>query len=133
MSSVHASSFLRRVLLLDAVSCTGTGLLLIAAAGPLAAMLSLPEVLLREAGIVLLPFAVFVGYLAIRASVARAAVWSVIALNVVWVVDSFVLLITDWVAPNGFGYAFVIGQALFVVVMAELEYLGVRRSVAIVA
>src|ERR1044072_6215638 len=85
MSSIHASSFLRRVLLLDAVSCIGMGLLLIAAAGPLAAMLSLPEVLLREAGIVLLPFAVFVGYLATRASVARAAGWSGSARHLRWV------------------------------------------------
>jgi len=133
MSSIYPSGFLRRVLLLDAVSSAGMGLLLVVAAGPLGSLLNLPDALLREAGVVLLPFAAFVGYLATRASLARAAVWSVIALNAVWAADSIGLLLTDWIAPNALGHAFIIGQALFVALMTELEYVGLRRSAAITA
>ena len=33
-----------------------------------------------------------------------------------------------WVQPNPLGYVFVIGQAAFVAVMAELELIGLRKS-----
>jgi hypothetical protein len=36
------------------------------------------------------------------------------------------------VQPNLLGYAFVIGQAAFVAVMAELEIVGLRKSAAAV-
>jgi hypothetical protein len=61
---------------------------------------------------------------------ARIAVWAVIGLNAVWAIDSVVLLFTGWVQPNLLGYAFVVGQAAFVAVMAELEIIGMRKSAA---
>jgi hypothetical protein len=39
-----------------------------------------------------------------------------------------VLLASGWVAPTALGYAFVLGQALVVAILAECEYLGLRRS-----
>jgi hypothetical protein len=86
--------------------------------------------LLSEAGLVLLPFAAFVAYIASRPTPARFAVWAIIAVNVIWVVDSIVLLFTGWVAPNALGYAFVIAQAAAVGVFAELEYVGLKKSAA---
>jgi hypothetical protein len=133
MSSIRSFPFLRRVLLVDAVSSGAMGLGLLAGADPLSDIVRLPANLLTEAGIVLLPFAAFVGFLASRAAPARAAVWLVIAMNVLWAIDSIVLLVSDLVAPNAFGHAFVIMQAAFVVVLAELEYLGLRRSAALAA
>jgi hypothetical protein len=67
--------------------------------------------------------------LASREQPARFAVWAVIGLNVLWAVDSFLLLATGWVAPNALGYVFIVGQALTVGVLAELEYVGLRRSI----
>jgi len=93
----------------------------------LAAILGLPAELLREAGWVLLPFAAFVGFLALRQQVSRPGVWIVIALNALWVIDSVLLLVAGSVEPNALGYAFVIAQALIVGVFAELEYFGLRR------
>ena len=58
----------------------------------------------------------------------RLGVWSIIGLNVVWVIDSVLILATGWVEPNALGYAVVIAQALAVGVFAELEYVGLRRS-----
>ena len=131
MTSIRASSLLRRVLVVDAVSSGAMGLAMVAFAELFADLLQLPLELISEAGIVLLPFAAFVGFVASRREPARIAVWAIIALNVVWVVDSIVLLFTGWVAPNALGYAFVIAQAAAVLVFADFEFMGLKRSTAI--
>jgi hypothetical protein len=133
MTSIRASSFLRRVLLIDAVTSAASGLAMIVFAEVLASVSQLPVNLISEAGIVLLPFAAFVGFVASRSEPARFAVWAIIALNIVWVVDSIGLLFTGWVAPNAVGYAVVIVQAMGVLVLADLEYMGLRRSRPVVA
>jgi hypothetical protein len=123
----NSPTFLRRVLAIDAVSSGAMGLGLVLLAPALAAILGLPAELLREAGWVLLPFAAFVGFLALRQQVSRPGVWIVIALNALWVIDSVLLLVAGSVEPNALGYTFVIGQAIIVGVFAELEYFGLRR------
>jgi hypothetical protein len=119
--------FLRRVLILDAVASGATGLLMLLGAELLEQWLNLPAALLRYAGISLLPFAAIVAWLGLRASLSRAGVWAVIALNVLWVVDSAALLVSGWVDPALLGYAFVIFQAAVVAVLAELEFIGLRQ------
>jgi hypothetical protein len=128
MINIQSTSFLRRVLFVDAASSAAMGLLLFAAAAPLASLLSLPESLLRQVGLLLLPFAAFVAWVASRQALARVAVWSIIALNVLWLIDSILLLLGGWVTPNVLGYVFVVGQAAVVGVLAELEYIGLRRT-----
>jgi hypothetical protein len=110
-----------------------TGIAMFALADLFASLLQLPIELVREAGIILLPFAAFVGFVASRREPARIAVWTIIALNVVWVVDSIALLFTGWVAPNALGYVFVIAQAAMVLVLADFEYMGLKRSAAVAA
>jgi hypothetical protein len=128
MQSIQSSPFLRLVLTVDAVSCAVMGASLLLFSAQLAPLFELPADLLREAGWVLIPFAAFLGYLASRRQAPRALVWAVIALNAVWVLDSILLLLTGWVAPNAWGYGFVILQAAAVGVLAELEYIGLRNS-----
>lgn len=130
MSTIRISSFLRRVLLADAVATAATGLLLVAFTDRLEAMLTLPAALLRNSGLSFLPFAALVAWLATRPTAWRPAIWAVIAYNAVWAVDSVLLLATGWVRPTALGHAFVLAQALFVAAMAQLEYLGLRRSAA---
>ena len=122
------TTFLRRVLIADAAASAATGLLMLLAAGPLEQWLAIPGALLRAAGASLIPFAALVAWLALRETVSRAGVWTVIALNVLWVVDSVALLFTGWVQPAMLGYAFVLAQAAAVAVLAELEYVGLRRA-----
>ena len=133
MTSIRASSLLRRVLVVDAVTSGAMGVTMIAFAELFASLLQLPVELVSEAGIVLLPFAAFVGFVASRPEPTRIAVWIIIALNAVWVVDSIMLLFSGWVAPNGLGYAVVIAQAAAVLVLADLEYMGLKRSTALAA
>ena len=131
MSYIQTSTFLRRVLVLDAVSCASMGLLMVTFGGWLSGVLNLPVELLRQASMVLLPFAALLAFLSTRARLPRAAVWAVIVANAIWAIDSIVLLFTGWVQPSLLGYLFVAGQAAFVAVMAELEYLGLRKSAAL--
>lgn len=133
MTSIRASSLLRRVLIVDALTSGACGVAMFALADLFSSLLQLPVELVREAGIVLLPFAALVGFVASRHEPARIAVWSIIALNIVWVVDSILLLFTAWVAPNALGYIFVIAQAAMVLVLADLEYMGLKRSAAVAA
>lgn len=126
-------SFLRRVLWIDAASCVLMGLGLILFASPLAVLLELPAQQINEAGILLLPCAAFVGYLAAKPVPPRAGVWVVIALNVLWSVESIALLFTAWVSPNSLGVSFIAGQALLVALLAELEYIGLRKSAVVAA
>jgi hypothetical protein len=132
MSAIRSIS-LRQVLLADAATSAACALLMLAAAGPLEGLLGLPAGLLRAAGAILVPFAAFVGVLALRESQPAPAVWVVVAANAVWVVDSVLLLLSGWVHPTPLGTAFVIAQALAVAIFAELQFIGVRRSSAAAA
>jgi hypothetical protein len=107
---------LRPVLLFDAATCLAMGALLVAASGPVAALTALPASLLGRAGIVLLPFALFVLWSARRGG---WAVQAVIALNVAWVFASLGAI--AWTQPNGLGIAFVAVQAVSVAAIAALQ------------
>ena len=54
----------------------------------------------------------------------------IIAINALWVAASFGLLLSGLVAPTPLGYAFVIAQALAVALLAELQFIGLRRTTA---
>ncbi|NIJ19663.1 hypothetical protein FHS95_001332 [Sphingomonas naasensis] len=117
---------LRPVLLFDAATCLAMGGLLVAAAGPIAGLTDLPEPLLREAGILLFPFALFVLWAA-----RRGAGWparTVASANLGWVAASLAAIL--WTAPNAFGIAFVAAQALAVAGIAALQLhaLGARAQ-----
>ena len=128
MASTH---FLRRVLALDSASCAIMGLGMGLGASALAPIFGLPEDLVRIAGLLLLPLAAFIGWLASRAAPAPALVWIVIVGNAAWTAESFALL--GQVSPTGLGTAFVSAQALAVLGLAALEYVGLRRARAMAA
>ena len=93
MFDLDNSLLLRRALLVDAALSAITGLLIFAGASFLADRLVLSEPLLRYSGLSLLPYAAFVAYVATREHLSRAAVWAVIALNVLWVFEGTLLMI----------------------------------------
>lgn len=125
-----ADTFLRRVLAFDAVTSGAVGLLLIVSAGTLGPLLNLPVPLLRGVGLSFIPFVALVAYAATRRPASRALGLTVAALNAVWVVLSFAVLVTGAVTPNALGTVFVAAQAVFVGVLAELQVIGARRLAA---
>lgn len=128
MHTLNASPLLRRALLADGVVGLATGSLLVLAAGWLAELLALPRELLLGSGLALLPLGLFLIWLGSCEQVNRLLVWAVLAVNALWVVDSLLLLVAGWVAPNLLGHVFVIGQALVVLLFLELELMGLKRS-----
>lgn len=119
---------LRQALLVDATASGLTGALMIAGAGLLADPLGLPTVLLREAGLILVPYVAFVLIVAARNPIAPRAVWTVIACNALWTAASFAILAGGFVAPTTLGTLFVAGQALAVAALGGLQYLALRGA-----
>ena len=118
--------FLRRILALDALSCLGLGLLMALGAPGLAPLFGLPESLLRFAGLALLPLGAFIGWLASRPVPPRALVLVVILGNLAWTIESFITL--GQLQATALGTAFVAAQALAVLGLACLEYVGLRKA-----
>jgi hypothetical protein len=125
---IHASLLLRRAFLLDTITSGMMAMLLTFGAAELAPLLNLPEQLLRETGLVLIAYTALVGWLAARQSMPKALVLIVIAINAVWTVASIALLFSSAVTPNLLGQIFIAAQAVVPGALAELQYIGLRRS-----
>jgi hypothetical protein len=125
---INPSVFLRRAILADAVFSGASALLLTSGAGLLGPLLNLPEALLRETGVFLIAYTALVGWLGTRPSMPKALVIIVIAGNAAWTLASIALLFSGAVTPNLLGEAFVAIQAIVVGVLAELQYIGLRKS-----
>jgi hypothetical protein len=125
---IHPSLFLRRALLADAIFSGVSAIGLTLGAGMLASLLNLPEVLLRETGLFLIAYAIFVGWLGTRASLAKALVSIVVAGNAAWTLASIWLLFSGMMSPNLLGEIVVVAQAIATGVFAELQYIGLRKS-----
>jgi hypothetical protein len=126
MSLVDHPRFLRTVLFVDAATCVATGALMYFGATVLSDVTRLPEALLANAGLSLLPIAAFIGVFAASHRLITTAVWIIIG-NVGWVLGSLLLLVDGGLAPNALGAAFVVVQAIAVALLAELEMIGLKR------
>jgi hypothetical protein len=125
---IHPSLFLRRAIQADAIFSGVSAVLLTFGAGEFAPLLNLPEALLRESGLFLIAYTALVGWLGTRQTMPKALVGIVIAGNAAWTFASIALLFSDAVTPNLLGEAAVAMQAIVVGVLAELQYIGLRRS-----
>lgn len=123
--SFKRSTFLRRVLCVDAATCAATGALMAFDAAPLSTPLGLPAALLFWAGLSLFPVAAFLLWVATRRDIPRPGAWLAILGNVGWITGSALVLVL--LSPTGLGYAFVIAQAAVVALLADLEYTGLKR------
>jgi hypothetical protein len=125
---IHPSAFLRRAIQADAIFSGVSAVLLTFGAADIAPLLNLPEALLRESGLFLIAYTTLVGWLGTRQTMPKALVAIVIAGNAAWTLASITLLFSDAVTPNLLGEAAVAMQAIVVGVLAELQYIGLRRS-----
>jgi hypothetical protein len=125
---ISPSLFLRRALLADAIFSGVSAGLLTFGAGELAPLTHLPETLLRETGLFLILYAALVGWLGTRPAMPKALVAIVIAGNAAWTLASIALLFSGGVTPNLVGEVLVAAQAIAVGALAELQYIGLRRS-----
>ncbi len=131
MKVTNHTSPLRRVLLVDAFASGPVGLLLLLDATALESLFGLPASLLRGVGLVLIPFAAFLLWIAPQASALRTIVRMIVGANALWVVASVLLLVSGLVDPTPLGTAFVALQAVVVAVLALVEHRALVRDEAI--
>ena len=127
------SLFLRRALAADAIFSGVGAVIFTLGAGELAPLFDLPEALLLETGLFLIVYAAFVGWLGTRQSFPRILAGIVVVGNAVWTLASIALLFSGAVTPNLLGEALVASQAIVVGLLAELQFIGLRRSGGAVA
>lgn len=123
-----ANITLERLLRFDALLCTGMGLLLLLAGGPLGELFGLPVALLRAIGVGLQPWALVVWRLARGHEAAPRRAWIVIVGNAVWALASGVLLLRGWFDPSTPGALFIALQALAVAALAFAQARAIARS-----
>ncbi|HEX5684187.1 MAG TPA: hypothetical protein VFY73_09135 [Ideonella sp.] len=128
MSRLTMTPFLRNVLRVDAVLSGLTALALMADADQLAAWTGLPAAVLTGIGVALLPWTALLAWLSGRTLVATAAVGAVVALNFVWMLDCAMAAFGAFGSPLGLGIAMLTVQAVGTFVIAELEWIGMRRA-----
>ena len=130
---IMPSQFLRRALLADTVFSGAGAVMFSLAASELAPLFNLPEALLLETGLFLIGYAALVGWMSTRQSLPRILVGIVVVGNAAWTLASIALLFSGAVAPNLLGEAAIVAQAIATGTLAELQYVGLRRSGGIVA
>lgn len=127
------SNFLRTVIALDAAACGAMGAAFAFAAGGLQGLLGLSPALMQPVGLFLMGYAALLAWLALRPDLPRALVWGLVGFNLLWAVESFGVLALGWAQPTTLGMSFVIAQAAAALVVAEFQYLCLRRSRAVAA
>ncbi|WP_135212552.1 hypothetical protein [Vitreimonas flagellata] len=121
-------TLIRRALLADAILSGAAGIVMIVGGAALAPLLNLPAELLVGAGVFFIPWTLALLWIARATQLPRTGAQAVIALNVAWVLASIGVLFV--LTPSPFGAAFVIAQAIAVGVLAELQYIGLKRAPA---
>lgn len=121
----------RKVLLVDALTCTGAGLLMALGAGALSPLTQLPEGLLRIAGLSLFPVAALFGWMAVSRALNRPLLLVAVMGNAAWVAGSLAVLAVT--SPSTLGYAFVLAQAAAVAGLAVLEARALKAPGALAA
>ena len=90
--------------------------------------LSLPTILLTETGIFLVGYVLMLLCLAGMARVWAAAIQFVVIGNVGWALGCLALAATPLVSPSGLGVAFLLFQAVAVLLFAWMERAGLQAS-----
>ena len=124
---VPMSRPLQVALLADAAASGASAALLVTGAGFLESWLGLPVTLMREVGLVLIPYVIVVAFMALRPTTSIGAVTTIVAINLTWTVASALLLVSGWVVPTMLGIAFVLVQGLAVGTLGVIQYVCLRR------
>lgn len=128
MSMFASPRFLRGVLWVDAASCFACGALQLAAIDALPHLLGLPQALLLETGVFLLAYALLAAWTASRPVPPRHWVMLFAAGNLAWAVGCG--LAVALLQPTALGIAWIAMQAATVLVLADLQWMSLRRGAA---
>jgi hypothetical protein len=123
---MHSSRFLRRSLQVDGVASGLCGLLLLAAAGPVSALMGLARPgTARGVGALLVLYAAALLWNGARVTVSRGGAVAAVVLNALWVVGSAVVILDG--PLTALGNLAVAAVAVAVLLFAVLEAIGLGR------
>lgn len=128
-----SASTLRPVLWLDAAAGLGMGLSHLALTDWLSGLTGLPVTWLLVAVVVVFGAVALSSWLASRAETPMAGVRVLAVANFAWVAASLWVAFGAGLALTPLGLGWVLLQAAFVFVLAELEWAGSRRGARLVA
>ena len=121
------SDLLRLALKLDAVASGAVGVLSLAAGPVLAGLLGTPLALLVPVGLFLVAYAAAIWIVGSRRRVSKPAARAVIVINLLWVIDSVMVVAAGWFSLTALGTAFVLAQAAAVALFAAAQLYALRR------
>ena len=125
------SNFLRTILKLDAASCLGMAALAIPTAAALEGPFGIQAGVLSAAAASLIPVGLIILWLGTRREAPALLVWLVIVGNLGWTAASLAAA-GSLPGITALGQAAVAGQGLAVLVLALLEWAGLKQSQRIV-
>ena len=128
MSAFASPGFLPRVMWADAASCAATGALQVFCTASLASLTGLPASLLMGTGAFLLAYAAAAAFMASRSTPPRMLIALVVVGNFGWALACVALMLSGMYALGAPGVVWVLAQVVCVVVLAELQWIGLRRS-----
>lgn len=130
MTNSNKHSSLKPLLVLDVATCAAMGAVLLLGSTPIAGVTEIPAALLFWAGASLMLIATFMAIISRMTPVPGWAATLVVVGNLLWVAASIFLPAAGLIAPNSLGWAFLVGQAGVVAILAKLELDALRgRSI----
>ena len=128
MRTVHPSPLLRLGLRLDAILSLAAAAAVPLLLEPLGASLGLDrEHMIALAGFMFV-WAALTGWMAGQAQLPAWSLWLTISLNLAWAPASLLLPALGLFNPSPIGWTVLVAEAIAVLVFAELQWLGLRRS-----
>lgn len=126
MKSICPTRFLRYALIADALICTAIVMLQLNLQDLLVRQLQLPYVLLKGSGVFLIAYVALLIVLAGSKAVWKAMIGLVVIGNVGWAVGCVAL--ATLAAPSGLSVAYLLAQAVSVLVIARFQWVGLSGS-----
>lgn len=124
---LSSPSTLRAVVWFDASTGILLGALHLLLTAPMATWLGLPPGLLVVTGVMLLGYAALAITIARARPMSRGLLWVLIIGNFAWALGSLGLLLGSSLSPTLLGQAYLAVHVVSVVLLAELQWMGVRR------
>ena len=122
------AGLLRLSLRLDALVSAAFAALVLIGGPVLVDLLGAPLTLLWSVGVAVLAWSGALWWAERRERISPRAVWTIIALNLMWSLESVLLVVLGWVPLTGLGIAFVLLQAAAVLGLTDLQFVGLRRA-----
>lgn len=128
MHTIVSSRFLKNAFLADAAATGALAVLHLVRPLPVTGLLGLPEPLLHGTGLFMAGYVAMLLALAAGRTLWKPLVWFVVVGNVLWALASIDILVLGLVEPSPLGAWYVVAQAAGTLVLAGLQYVGLKKS-----